>query len=70
MNFSPLPQSFASDSVKLKSMKKGGKKIKTPEIERKGEKRWNGIEHKEKTKNTQTIMEERKDRKDSNKDQK
>ncbi|PUU77805.1 hypothetical protein B9Z19DRAFT_133723 [Tuber borchii] len=26
MNFSPLPQSFASDSVKLKSMKKGGKK--------------------------------------------
>jgi len=39
MNFSPLPQSFASDSVKLKSMKKGGKKIKTPEIERKGEKR-------------------------------
>jgi len=38
MNFSPLPQSFASDPVKLKSMK-GGKKIKTPEIERKGEKR-------------------------------
>ena len=34
MNFSPPPQSFANDSVKLKSMKKGGKKIKTPEIER------------------------------------
>lgn len=28
MNFSPLPHSFANDTVKLKSMKKGGKKLR------------------------------------------
>jgi len=66
MNFSPPSQSFANDSMKLKSMKKKGGKLrprKLKEREKRDEMEAQGRKHPD-------NYGRKKDRKNSNKDQK